>query len=217
MAKIVISSSGTLGDHLPYVALGEYLQAQGHHVCMAINEAMHPYGLKAGLEVINCGHYLGQKEAKQAAKDWEHLNLYSQSDQDKSSRTVDFFKQQVPLIFTSLLSVCRDADLLICSIQMRLFGAMIEEKIGLSWIVASVTPSFQCIKKTEQLINNEPDPLLPTFNQIRKTLGLNELRADCVKDYQQSKRAILASSPHFSQLNSTHDYDADKFALSNQR
>ncbi|NES22534.1 MAG: glycosyltransferase family 1 protein [Symploca sp. SIO3E6] len=55
MAAIVITSHGTLGDNLPLVALGQALKERGHQVLMAIGRPMHPYALKAGLEVVSHG------------------------------------------------------------------------------------------------------------------------------------------------------------------
>jgi UDP:flavonoid glycosyltransferase YjiC (YdhE family) len=37
MARVVIFTSGTLGDHLPYLALALGLQGRGHDVLMVIN------------------------------------------------------------------------------------------------------------------------------------------------------------------------------------
>jgi len=52
MANIVIYTSGTLGDHLPFIALGRALADRGHGVRLAINQAMHAYARRAGLDAV---------------------------------------------------------------------------------------------------------------------------------------------------------------------
>jgi UDP:flavonoid glycosyltransferase YjiC (YdhE family) len=42
MARIVITSAGTLGDYLPFIYLGKKLHARGHSVCLAFNPTMIP-------------------------------------------------------------------------------------------------------------------------------------------------------------------------------
>src|SRR5262249_37675976 len=67
MARIVLSSVGTTGDHVPFVALGKALQDRGHAVIAAVNEAMAPLFRNAGLESVICGRRFGPEGARQAA------------------------------------------------------------------------------------------------------------------------------------------------------
>lgn len=52
MPPIVIHASGTLGDHLPFIALGRALAGRGHRVTLAINQAVHGFARAAGLEAV---------------------------------------------------------------------------------------------------------------------------------------------------------------------
>ncbi len=64
MARIVVTTAGTLGDFAPFRALGRRLKARGHEVVMAINPAMLPLAADAGLEALGCGPSFGPAEAR---------------------------------------------------------------------------------------------------------------------------------------------------------
>ena len=52
MATIVLYSAGTLGDYLPFFALGQALVQRGHRVRMKVNPAMVEMALRAGLKTV---------------------------------------------------------------------------------------------------------------------------------------------------------------------
>ena len=123
MAKIVITTAGTLGGHLPYIALGKSLQIRGHQVSLAISPSFHDYALKAGLEVITCGRSHGKQEVQQDAKTWNQLEkgvISSRiiSDPDVYAQVLSLIEKAFPSILETLLNVCANADLLICGAQI---------------------------------------------------------------------------------------------------
>ncbi|MFN2142285.1 MAG: glycosyltransferase, partial [Candidatus Promineifilaceae bacterium] len=73
MAKLVIFTSGTLGDHLPYLALARGLQRRGHEVLMVINQAMHAYAERVGVKAVSLTDVeRGPEEARENAWAWDH-------------------------------------------------------------------------------------------------------------------------------------------------
>jgi UDP:flavonoid glycosyltransferase YjiC (YdhE family) len=98
MATIVISSTGTHGDYLPYIALGQFLKSQGHTVRMAFRKSMHPYVIKAGLEAVTCGTELTMEQAQKDAAHWDHFQRPDTSLQSEIERMTAFFKEDLPII-----------------------------------------------------------------------------------------------------------------------
>jgi UDP:flavonoid glycosyltransferase YjiC (YdhE family) len=156
MVTIIITSYGTLGDALPFVSLGQALKARGYQVRLALSEPMHPYALKAGLEVVSNGlPLLGQQEAQQHVQDWNHLERAQAGAKAAICHTVwAHLNCSVPCI----LNTCTDADLLISSPQQNLVAAIAHEKLSIPWISASVTPSLHCHerKSSQSSCANEP-------------------------------------------------------------
>ncbi|BAY91193.1 MULTISPECIES: glycosyltransferase [unclassified Tolypothrix] len=199
MATIVISSTGTDGDHLPYIALGEALQARGHKVRMAFRESMRSHITKAGLEAICCGKDLVEEEARKDAADWDGWQPPSTSGQERYDKMVDYLQHEIPVVFQALLAACKDADLLICGLQRQLLGAMIEKKIGTPWVAASVTPAFQCSEIGHHNISNRSEVVslfLPILKEVFTKLEVEEINW---LEYHKTEHAILGSSSHFSQ------------------
>src|SRR5215467_8844963 len=60
MARLVLSSTGTWGDFLPFIALGRRLRARGHHVRLAVNPTVVRTALEAGLDAVPCGRSYGE-------------------------------------------------------------------------------------------------------------------------------------------------------------
>lgn len=199
MKKIVISSTGTHGDHLPYIALGKALKKQGYQVIMAFRASMASYVLNAGLEHIICGQELTQEEARKKAQDWDEWQLPSQYSHDSFTVMQNFFKDDFPVIFQQLEHACCDADLLISGLQRQLFGAMLEKKTSLPWVAASVTPAFQCSNLGQHTVRQQTDIIrlfLPILETVTQQFNLPTV--DWFK-YHENPKAILGSSRYFSE------------------
>jgi len=105
MATIVIYTSGTLGDHLPFIALGQALTKTGHRVRMAINQAMHPYAERFGLEAIALTDIeRGPEQAQANAWAW---NFWNTPDQSIHPNADPFDAEQFITQAKELIAVCR--------------------------------------------------------------------------------------------------------------
>ena len=89
MARIVISSAGTMGDFVPFVALGKRLQARGHRVLMAVNPAMLNLADDARLEAAPCGRAFGHEEARERAFVFDHWSRFSDQEIRNQWRYID--------------------------------------------------------------------------------------------------------------------------------
>jgi len=196
MATLVISSTGTHGDHLPYIALGEALQQRGHTVRMAFRPSMHGYVRKAGLEAVACGAELSEDMARAQAADWDEWQPRQVSVAQQFAAFEQRMRREYPDIFSALETACADADLLICGLQRQLFGAMLANKTGLPWIAASVTPFFQCHETAQKIAQTQTfrQVFAPLMSDICAQLGVPTL--DWL-EYEKNPRALLGASQHF--------------------
>jgi UDP:flavonoid glycosyltransferase YjiC (YdhE family) len=210
MAKIVITTTGTMGDYLPYFSLGKALQDRGHQIILAIGESMFAKAEKLGLKVVACGGTFTQQEAQNDAQSWDQLKTGSISSlvyDPVMYQSMDLlFRREIPPVLKDLEIICHDADLLICNLQRLLIGALIQEKIAIPWVATSVMPFAQGeIIKTPHRNHDRPDPYLPTINQIREDFGLKSFSQEdwfkCNQLLHSDQRAMLASSRYFSPLN----------------
>jgi UDP:flavonoid glycosyltransferase YjiC (YdhE family) len=204
MARIVISSAGTMGDFVPFVALGKRLQARGHRVLMAVNPAMLSLADDARLEAAPCGRAFGHEEARRRAFVFDHWSRFSDQEIRNQWRYID-----IDQCYRELAVACRDADLLVAS-TLHWAAPMVHEKLGIPWITASVLPmqfphaDCPAPPMTEQDQRLMPE-LLHHLNPIREDLGFGKLAFDEWSYYQYSNRSILlASSRHFSQPRLDH-------------
>nr|WP_242026164.1 glycosyltransferase [Limnothrix sp. FACHB-881] len=198
MATIVISGTGTHGDHLPYIALGAALRSRGHRVKMAFRKSMHSYVLKAGLEAIDYGQELTADQARQDAKDWDHWEPPQTSFADQATSMEAFLRNDLPQLYHQALAICADADLFIGGLQRHIVGSMLHHKLGLPWVAASVTPFFLCTDSGQPSSNQRAirQFFLSVLEEVGQELGLEGMNW---LDYEHNDHALLGSSQHFSQ------------------
>jgi UDP:flavonoid glycosyltransferase YjiC (YdhE family) len=132
MPTIVIYSAGTLGDHLPFLALGETLRTRGYQVRLAVNPAMCSFVQRAGLEAVALPEpRLGGTEARGQAQNWDHWQ-----------------EMHLPLLdvdgairrLRHLLALCRQADMLLAT-SLRPWGWLAQQALGLPGLTVSVMPA----------------------------------------------------------------------------
>ena len=141
MARLVLFTSGTLGDHLPYLALGQTLQARGHEVLLVINQAMHKYAARAGLEAVALTDVeRGPSEARRNAWAWDHWRYPAGQPPENAADAAqppESFVRQVH----ELASFCEGADMLLAT-AIRPHGLPAHLISGTPWMTVAVTPSI---------------------------------------------------------------------------
>ncbi len=203
MKTIVIYTDGTLGDHLPSIALAQALTARGYRVRMAINQAMHSYAQRAGLEAIALTDIeRGPEEARQNAWAWNHWrNAATPPPPSYVSVGPDFFATQAQ----DLIEICRGADLLLAT-SIRILGYVVHQALGIPWITISVNPStFVQPESAEEQATFEQSRI-QEFDQYKKLfaymfpkLGIDKPIPDWWDGVLFARHILLACSPHFSQ------------------
>jgi UDP:flavonoid glycosyltransferase YjiC (YdhE family) len=180
MSTIVITSYGTLGDYLPYIALGKVLKTRGHQVKMVVNESIYPYVLKARLEPLAIGRpNLGPQEVQRHAKLWNHLPLLRTESPDKEKFISAEFVHDMRLSVDCLLEACNGADMVISCILQDAVAALVADIYDIAYVRSSVTPFPLCFPSPETE---------------------EEIDAGSWENNKDFGRFILAASPYFCQL-----------------
>lgn len=139
MARLILYTSGTLGDHLPYLALAQGLQARGHEVVLAINRAMLDYAQRAGVPAVALpGIERGPEEARENAWAWDHWNnplTGAPHPKAKSQPPAEFVAQ-----VRELNKLLDGADLLLAT-AIRAQGLAAHLVTAVPWLTLSVNPS----------------------------------------------------------------------------
>ncbi len=180
MSTIVITTYGTLGDHLPFIALGKVLKTRGHQIRMVVNQAIHPYVLKAGLEVADVGRpKIGPQEVRRYAREWNQLPLLRKESIDKT-KVESSFKYDLIDSVNCVIEACHDADMIIsCKLQTAV-AAVTADIYDICWVESCVTPFFLCFPKPE------------TEDQASS--------GDSLQNTKDSNHLIMAASPSFCEL-----------------
>ncbi len=205
MKTIVIYTDGTLGDHLPSIALAQALVSRGYRVRMAINQAMHQYAQRAGVEAIALTDVeRGPEEARKNAWAWNHWR------NPATALPADFTPLGPDDLVTQardLIEICRGADLLLAT-SIRILGYVVHEAIERPWITLSLNPStFWQPTSAEEQISFQQNRV-QEYNQLKELLGYLFTQLNIGKpipDWWEgvlfARHILLASSPHFSQPN----------------
>lgn len=201
MSVIVIHTGGTLGDHFPFFALARGLSERGHHVRLAINQAMHPFARRIGIEAIALGDVeRGPEEARENAWSWDHWSHDPVNHPKAKPFDMERYLRQV----RELIALCRDADLLIdCSI--RDIGFVVQRALDIPRLTVSVMP-FNFWQPTDRsnradLLNRDAREYEETrdlFATVFQQLGIRREIPPFSRGFLWSDTVLLASSPHFS-------------------
>lgn len=202
MSTIVLYTSGTLGDHLPFIALGKTLQERGHRVRMAVNRAMLDYARRSGLEAFELtDRERGPEEARANASSWNHWKDGGVPPPPLRER-IDVDNQIVQA--RELIDICGDADLLVAT-SIRPLGFVAASALGLPWLTASLNPNIfwdpPGLGERERLRRGrlrEYRSLLEIIAPIFEALDISEPLPSWSRSWLFARNVLLASSPRFS-------------------
>ena len=194
MARLVVTTAGTLGDFVPFFALAKTLRSRGHDVVMAVNPAMIARVESAGIEAIACGRPLGPEEVRQQADLFDRPEPATPEEFRAGFRRLDLARTT-----RDLLAACRGADAVV-SASLQGVSSWVHELTGIPWITATI---FAMEFPHVGIPLPDPPPYWPILiearNAARAELGLPAVPPDGWKDRYWSRRLVLvASSPHFS-------------------
>jgi len=184
-----------LGDFLPFMALGEMLKKKGFAVRMAVNQAMHKYCRKGGLQVASCGIPFGPKEVRARAEAfdyWHEMPL---------QRCLRYYRLlKLPHAARDLVAACQGADLLIAS-TVQGVAHLACEKTGIPWLSVSLVPSEfdRQIEEAEAQPGDDREGRIwnELDNDLRSSIGLPRRKHGAQPERCGPDRMLLACSRHF--------------------
>jgi UDP:flavonoid glycosyltransferase YjiC (YdhE family) len=134
VSTIVISTVGTLGDFLPFLALGKALRSRGHEICLAVNPAFLGLAAEAGLRAVSCGPRFGPDEARRppefpegVTQPWAEFKKWEALFRD------------VPGRYRDLSAACAGADLLVAH-SFHYAALLVQDRLRLPWVCVSLWP-----------------------------------------------------------------------------
>src|SRR5262249_55024401 len=132
MARLVVTTAGTLGDFVPFLALARRLRARGHDVTMAVNPAMVAQVEAAGLQAMPCGRPFGAEQVRQQAAQFDR------PERSGSDEALERFRRlELGRTARELLASCKHADALISS-SLQGTSSWVRERSGIPWITATI-------------------------------------------------------------------------------
>lgn len=205
MAKIINLANGTMGDILPYIALGQALQKKGHQVQMISPEYIHPQIIAGKLSVQAGLHQkVNPEKIRKSALLWDSWitnpeELAAKRELNRQYHSLEKWRGMSPSV-SELLELGSDAEAIICNPQEEFVGAILAEKLAIPLIRVVVTP--QLIYQPNSWwrlslwgkLKNDPRDL---YHKFRSSLGLKD--PESWQKYWQGDRLILAASPHLYQ------------------
>lgn len=202
MPTFVIACAGTLGDHLPYIALGQELRRRGHRVRLACRPAMQRFATQAGLEVADCGEDFDDADARRRAHEWDDWGLVSGSRQAPAIESTlaaigAQLRRSLAPTYRALAAACSDADLLVAGVQRQMHAALLARNSGLAWVAASATPALQCAATGQRLRQNAVvmGRLAQLLDALCQDQALHPI--DWLAYDRQQPHALLGASAHF--------------------
>jgi UDP:flavonoid glycosyltransferase YjiC (YdhE family) len=134
VSTIVISTVGTLGDFLPFLALGKALRSRGHEISLAVNPAFLGFAGEAGLRAIPCGPSFGPDEARRppevpegAIQPWAELKKW------------EALFRNVPGRYHDLSAACAGSDLLVAH-AFDYAALLVHDRLRLPWVCVALGP-----------------------------------------------------------------------------
>lgn len=197
MARIVVTTAGTLGDFVPFLGLARTLQTRGHAVSLAVNPAMVPLAEEAGLPGSPCGHPFGPEQARHQSDIFEGPRQITVEQFRDNLRRLDLER-----VYHDLAATCRSADLLI-SASLQGVAGWVHEATGIPWFNGTIFPmEFRHAGDPP----HESGPatgvwreLFDYRNAVRAKLRLPAVSDDRWRTrYWSDQLVLVACSPHFS-------------------
>jgi len=198
MPAIIITAYGTMGDILPYLALGQALTARGHKIYMSIPKHLHSKCLEENLIPIQIGHKeVNAEKVNKSALLWDNwsTNVDELEARKKLPGSHTWFNTQKSV--NNLLNVCSGATLIICNPQQEIVAAVIAEKLSIPLVRAIVTPALLYQPNNWWKVSQwsiKKNIYHDNYHKLRETQGLTG--QDPWRKYWGFDRLIFPASPY---------------------
>lgn len=199
MNKILITAYGTMGDVLPYLALGKQMQRRGYEVITAIPQQIGDRAIALGLKAFDVGHeQISPETARKNALLWDQWSANPDDLEAKQelSQSHTWFNLQKGI--DNLLDAAANAKLIVCSPQQAIFAAIVAEKLAIPLVQVIVTPALLYQPnnwwRLSQWMRQTENKTYDRYHLLREKQGLTDTEA--WKAYWKYDRLIFAASPY---------------------
>jgi sterol 3beta-glucosyltransferase len=186
--RAILTSFGTTGDILPFVALAAELRGHGHRVALALAPAFEGLARRHGLDFAPVGPDLAAAQAE--------INRAMIGGEGSPARLLELFAplaDALPRTFEDLRAACRGADVLVSG-RIQLASRLVHDLTHVPYVTVHAehsgagggAPGFQ-------------EAVRAVVNPLRERLGLSPMRNPLVE--AASPQLVLhASSRHLRSL-----------------
>lgn len=208
MARLTLSSDGTLGDHFPFLALGAALAGRGHQVRYAGPLYLRDHIERCGLEFRRCRPELDPETVREKPDSFDHWSAARGGRTAAPAPERDLFAHlRFDERVADLAAALEGADLLICS-RLQIAGRTASDLAGIPWISVCVLPwlypSAGTAAEKGILARESAGAWQPGATRLRdrihahrRDLGLRDVSGDPPGDLFEASRILLATSPVF--------------------
>ncbi|WP_050024190.1 glycosyltransferase [Verrucomicrobium sp. BvORR034] len=213
MALLTLTSTGTLGDHFPFLALGRRLVERGHIVRYAGPEYLRLHVESCGMQLHPTRREQDPTTVRNKPEAFDHWLPEKGGPPDVRDRTTGVNQPELheKLGFDEMLedvtAACAGADLLVCS-RLQSIGRMVSDLAGIPWITVCVLPWLYPAPGTAAAAGiaarEERDATQPwtrryrdRIHALRRQLGLAEVPVADERDLFVAPRVLLATHPLF--------------------
>src|ERR1044072_2976786 len=184
--RAVITSFGSTGDIVPFVALARELQNQGHKPVLALSPNLSDWAERYGLEFYPVG--LDLHEAQQAINLVDLTERTGTDSIEERRSLINQIDLALPQAVNDLRIACRDADVLI-SRNDQPASRIVHELTGINFVSVQVEHfGLEPSPEQKQMLASLYEPFLIE-------LGLTPLAARTDKSVRSSQMVLFAMSP----------------------
>jgi UDP:flavonoid glycosyltransferase YjiC (YdhE family) len=148
-----MSTTGSLGDVLPFLAVGSELRARGHRVRFLLPVEFHSLAVGDGFDVAPAGFEISPATLRALGKDWSRAGGLSLM----RSAMNELVIPAVADAHEVMTQAAGDSDLLVTHAN-QIAAQMVAEQTGIQWAVISL---FPMVFPTTQGLLSPPLPRLP--------------------------------------------------------
>jgi UDP:flavonoid glycosyltransferase YjiC (YdhE family) len=210
MATLTLASTGTLGDHFPFFALGRGLVGRGHHVRYAGPSYLRERVEECGMQFFPARPEISPELVRskpESFNHWRHDLGGPEAPADSWNGTRLFERLEFKDCVHDVAQATCGADLLVCS-RLLPVGRMVSDLTGTPWVTACVLPWLYPSVGTAaasgieaRRAKEKTAPMTREFrdrvHQLRRTLGLSIIEPEQEEQLFESERVLLATSRLF--------------------
>lgn len=213
MALLTLTSTGTLGDHFPFLALGRMLVKRGHTVRYAGPEYLRLHVESCGMQLHPTRREQDPSTVRNKPEAFDHWMPDKGGPADAMDRATGAHQPELyeKLGFDEMLgdvtAACAGSDLLVCS-QLHSVGRTVSDLARIPWITVCVLPWLYPTPGTSAAAGiaarEERDATQPwtrryrdRIHSLRSRLGLAEIPVADERELFVAPRVLLATHPLF--------------------